>query len=64
MNTNDLIGKRVRVEKAVKVCYMKELRDVVGILTFVGLNFEGDLHCTINRMPIAIKSVDQIKIIE
>jgi len=61
MEVTELIGKKVRVKKAIKVCYMDKLKDVVGILTFVGMNQFNKLQCTIDRMPIELKNLNQIE---
>lgn len=50
----DLIGQRVQVG------------EVVGILTYVGPNeaLEWNLQVTVDRMPIQIDNLDEIKIVE
>lgn len=58
-----MIGQRVLVRSAVKVCYMDKLADVAGTLQFIGSNnlLDIPLIVTINRMPIEIHSLKQIE---
>jgi hypothetical protein len=54
-----LIGKRVRVTNITM-----EGEDVVGTLQFVGYNpmMGGRMQATVDRMPIVLKSWDQISL--
>lgn len=63
---SEFIGKRVRIKEAVPVCYMTKLKDVVGILTFLGPNelLGIPLQATIGRMPIKLRNIDQVKLEE
>jgi len=58
----ELIGKKVKVREAVKVCYSHKLKDVIGILSFVGKNelLNIELQCTVSRMPIRLRNINQI----
>lgn len=64
METSHLIGKRVRVKEAVKVCYSNKLADVVGTLTFLGENemLHNKLQATVDRMPIPLRNINQVQL--
>ena len=61
-----LIGKRVKVKNCVKLCYNKELSDVIGKLSFIGSNdfTKWPLQVTIDRTPFKIDNLNQIELLE
>jgi len=61
-----LLGKRVRVKNAVKVCYTNKLADVTGTLSFIGENkYLGfKIQATIDRMPVELTNLKQLELIE
>lgn len=62
----NLIGSRVKISPPFVNDKVGIKEPIVGILEFIGPNkFLGwELQVTVNRMPLQIKSVSQIKILD